>query len=516
MQDTKLTPLTPQQINQIVEHARTAPISQVYEDCLKDDSGSTLRMMRKINYYKINELEQLYYDDLSASKCPIDIEWTLLAEIEDRSLKRTALNAFVQKFGLNSTEAAQKYMYKANELMEQLADAEQARIDWIDANQDNSIHAYSHFLDVHPHSDYSSEAIRRLYVLKKEAIHQMRAKPHYFPRGEVYDYITECVFSYDELVIKETLLSKDAFNHICKYPNMADEQTWLPVSVEGIPYSKEGNTDILFIGVSGSGGKTSLMASLMTLLNQSDFLLNSTDGHDNSYAKYLADYMKSNRLPPATDQCYVQVVNTLLKVEGEYFGVSFIEFAGEQISDMAGNNMEDGFTPLSSGIRNIFKNNNRKILFLSIDPTNTKGIIVGGHTDFWVYQNDIYEMLISLLKTDSEFCNKIIGIHLVITKKDLWINEPPQNTNLKELLFRNGYEVAWENLCDLCKKYEILKKRDYVPSISAFSIGKFMIGDTYSFDDRDARQIKNLICDDLLNYYNKDSFKDKFKRFFNS
>ena len=125
-------------------------------------------------------------------------------------------------------------------------------------------------------------------------------------------------------------------------------------------------------------------------------------------------------------------------------------------------------------------------------------------------------MLVSLLKYDCRFCNNIIGIHLLITKSDLWLKEPALNTTLKELLFRYGYRVAWENLCDLCKKNEILQKRDYVPSISAFSIGKFMIGDTYSFEDRDARKIKNLICDDLSNYYNKDSFKDKFKRFFNS
>lgn len=258
------------------------------------------------------------------------------------------------------------------------------------------------------------------------------------------------------------------------------------------------------------------MASIMALLNKTDFKLSSVGNFDNSYAEYLADYMKSNRLPPATDRSYVQVVNTLLNAEGKEFGVSFIEFAGEQILDMVGNAKEEGFSPLYPDIGNIFKNNNRKILFLSIDPTSTKPCQIGGDSDFWVYQSDIYEMLVSLLKYDCRFCNNIIGIHLLITKSDLWLKEPALNTTLKELLFRYGYRVAWENLCDLCKKNEILQKRDYVPSISAFSIGKFMIGDTYSFEDRDARKIKNLICDDLSNYYNKDSFKDKFKRFFNS
>lgn len=510
MQDTKLTP---QQINNIL---RRTPLNQVYEACLKDNSGRTLRMMRKFDYLKIKELEQSYYNNLSASRCPIDIEWELLIEIEDNNLKRKALNAFIQKCGPNPTETDKKYMDKAIELMEQLADTEQARIDWIDANQENSIHAYNQFLKEHSHSDYFSEAKRRLDVLKIETIQQMRLKPHYFHREEIYDYITEGVFSYEELVVKEKILSIDAFNHICRYPRLVDEQICLPVSKDRIPHSKEGNTDILFIGTCGSGGKTCLMASIMALLNKTDFKLSSVGDFDNSYAEYLADYMKSNRLPPATDQSYVQVVNTLLKVEGKEFGVSFIEFAGEQIHDMVGNTKEEGFAPLYPDIGNIFKNNNRKILFLSIDPTSTKPCSVGGNSDFWVYQSDIYEMLVSLLKYDRRFCDKIIGMHLVITKRDLWETKMTEKSNLNGWVHQNGYKVTWESLCNVCKENEIMQANHYTPTISAFYIGKFMIGDTYSFDDRDAKQIKNLICGDLVNYYNKDSFKDKFKRFFNS
>ena len=61
-----------------------------------------------------------------------------------------------------------------------------------------------------------------------------------------------------------------------------------------------------------------------------------------------------------------------------------------------------------------------------------------------------------------------------------------------------------------------MQDNNYEPSISAFSIGKFMIGDTYSFDDRDARKIKDLICDDLSNHVERNSFKGKFRQLFNS
>jgi len=394
---------------------------------------------------------------------------------------------------------------------------EQIRMEWFSAMQEDSIIAYYNFLFNYPLCPYASEARNRLENLKIETIKLMKTKPNYFDREEIYDYIINNIFSYEELVSKEKLLSKEAFNHIRRYPRQIDEQTPLPiVGPFENPYSKEGNTDILFIGISGSGGKTCLMASLMALVNQRDFLLSTDKDFDNLYAEYLADYMKSNRLPPATDQCYVQVVNTLLKAKGSEFGVSFIEYAGEQVADMAGNAKDDGFAPIHSGIGSIFKNNNRKILFLAIDPTNNKTLQVGCDSEFWVYQSDVYEMVVSLMNTDRRFCETIIGIHIVITKRDLWEKELSNNSNLKDFLFHNGYRVVWENLCDLCKKNEIMQDNNYVPSISAFSIGKFMIGDTYSFDDRDARKIKDLICDDLSNHVERNSFKGKFKRFFNS
>ncbi len=514
MQDKKLTP---EQINRILGPAKRAPLSQVYKACIEDGSGSVLRMMRKINYLKIKELEQLYYDNLSASNCPIDIEWELLTEIVDNSLKIKALNAFVQKYARDCSDEAELYMEKASELFGILAEEIAIHKDWVNAMHENTIVAYKNFITQHPNSRYQNEAEITIRTLKKDLLKDMKRNPCGYYREVVHDFIRSGVLSYDELVVKEKLLSKEAFNHIRKYPHLFDEQTSLPiVKPLKIPYSKQGNTDIIFVGVSGSGGKTCLMASLMALLNQRDFLLSTDKDFDNLYAAYLADYMKANRLPPATDQSYVQVVNTLLKVKRREFGVSFIEYAGEQVADMAGNTKDEGFAPITPDIGGIFKNNNRKILFLAIDPTNNKTLQVGCDSEFWVYQSDVYEMLVSLLNKDRRFRETIIGIHIVITKKDLWGKELPYNSNLKDFLFLNGYRVVWENLCDLCKKNEIMQDNNYEPSISAFSIGKFMIGDTYSFDDRDARKIKDLICDDLSNHVERNSFKGKFRQLFNS
>lgn len=171
MQDTKLTL---QQINRIIEPARRAPLSQVYEACLKDNSGSTLRTMRKIDYLKIKELEQLYYDNLSASNCPIDIEWELLTELDDDSLKTTALNAFVQKFATSATAEAERYMEKASELFGILAEDIAIHEDWVNAMHENTIVAYKNFITQHPNSRYQSEAEITIRALKKDLLKDMK------------------------------------------------------------------------------------------------------------------------------------------------------------------------------------------------------------------------------------------------------------------------------------------------------------------------------------------------------
>ena len=139
-----------------------------------------------------------------------------------------------------------------------------------------------------------------------------------YSREWAYDLIDSGYFTKDELVNKFGLLTPRAYDHILKYPRIYDEQECLPI----YPYDPEnntisGNVDVLFFGVSGSGGKTCLMASLMSLIGESsDFLYQEYNGNkecDNAYGSYLAEYMKTNRLPPATDTCYIQVVNTFIK-----------------------------------------------------------------------------------------------------------------------------------------------------------------------------------------------------------
>jgi len=187
-----------------------------------------------------------------------------------------------------------------------------------------------------------------------------------------YDYISSGFFTEDELVNQYRLLTKRAYQHILEYPSVRDEHECMPVSPwEPANQIIPGNIDVLFFGVPGSGGKTCLMASLMSLVGDtSDFLYqeyNDTKECNNTYGTYLANYMKTNRIPPVTDTYYIQVVNTFVRCNNKYKGVSFIEFAGEQVVALAGNSAEEGISSggIASSLIKILNNNNKKVVFIT-------------------------------------------------------------------------------------------------------------------------------------------------------
>lgn len=435
-------------------------------------------------------------DNLSASKCPIDIEWELLTEIDDSNLKIKALNAFVQKYVKDCSDEAKQYIEKASELFEFLAEEIVIYEDWVNAMYENTIDAYKNFISQHSNSSYQREAEIALRTLKIDLLKDMKDNPCKYFREDIYHFIDSGIFSYDELVVENHLLTEEAYNQILRYPTFRSQEGLPPFPLCN-PISRTGNVDILFLGVPGSGGKTSLMASLMSLINNEDFVLNENDGAA-LYAKYLSDCMNSNFLPSRTGYSDIYVVDTDLYDGHANQGVSIIEFAGEKFRDMAF--VEDSFASEDLGptLSSILKNDNPKILFWAIDPTYHEYIVLDdGTTDYNIDQAEMFKRVSELLYKDNSFCKKIIGIHVVVTKSDKWgrrypLNEPPVNVF--------GYREGIAMLNTICHDHKIMDYHNNTVDIIPFSIGKFMIGGTYKFDNKDAKRILEVIRNDISNY----------------
>ena len=213
--------------------------------------------------------------------------------------------------------------------------------DWMDAKQENSILGYVNFLIQHPYCEYREEAEALIQSMKGDLLSDIKRHPFKYGRELMYDYISMNVLTKEDLVDTSNILTNSVYNHIKRFPRIIDEQRQLPVFPISYYSSylkrrKITDIDIFSFGLSGSGGKTCLLASIMSQLNRkNDFVLIES----NEYAEQLADYINNNLLPPATDQCYLYHIPINLALDHEdRQNITFWEFAGEQVRDIAFSN----------------------------------------------------------------------------------------------------------------------------------------------------------------------------------
>ena len=443
-------------------------------------------------------------------------DWNYLLTIKDTDTKRNKLNEFIQKYATNPTETAQKYMGKANELMEQLADAEQARIDWIDAKQENTILAYVNFLETHPYCEYREEAEEKIQDMKGDLLNDMKRFPFKYNREMMYEYISTNALTMKDLVDDSNVLTDRGYSHIKRYPQLAMEQRELPVSKLENPHSQSGNTDIYFFGVSGSG-KTCVLAGLMSLTGRLGFRFDPKGpGGGGNYAMELRNYARTSMLPPGTLQEYIQVIDAEINDEdGNLHKISFIEMSGEKTAQFAAIDNPTSLDDLGPGAGGLLSNDNNKVLFFIIDPTNEKNVQLGFESTQWVMQSDVLDCVSSLLSKNPDLMRKVVAIHIILTKSDTLGDFVDENT-IMDRLTRQGYSAVLASVNAVCQKYDINKQTGFEVGLYPFCVGKFMPGDVYTFDETDSLKILRVIQNNTTIERRTDGFLDSLRRWFNS
>lgn len=443
-------------------------------------------------------------------------DWNSLLIIKDIDTKRNKLNEFIQKYATNPTDTAQKYMGKANELMEQLADAEQARIDWIDAKLQNTILAYVNFLGAHPYCEYREEAEEKIQNMKGDLLNDMKRFPFKYNREDMYGYISSNALTMKDLVDDSCVLTDRGYSHIKRYPQLKDEQRRLPVSRLENPHSEEGNTDVYFFGVSGSG-KTCVLAGLMSLTGQLGFRFDPKGpGGGGNYAMELRNYARTSMLPPATDQNYIQVIDAQINDEnGNLHKISLIEMSGEKTAEFAAIENPTSLEDLGAGASGLLSNDNSKVLFFVIDPTNEKNVQLGQDSNQWVMQSDVLDCVSSLLAKNPGLMKKVVAIHVILTKSDTLGDYVDQNL-IQDRLTEQGYSAVLQSIKAICQKYDINKQTGFQVGLYPFCVGKFMPGDVYTFDETDSLKILRVIQKNTGGVRPTDGFIDSLRKWFNS
>lgn len=467
---------------------------KIAQACLDSSSSVTFDDLKRYahGHPKIEEIERYYWECLSEQKTKEELlsDWNNCLSIR----KIETLNAFIAKWHKCPLTEAHRIFESVGNLLDELCEEYHIEKEWQEACSKHDTYIYSKFLTNYPNSKYKDEAEKRIMSLKDDLLLDMKSNPERYCREEMYWYISNGVLTYDDLVTKTGILDNSAFRHIIMFPSNIDETHCLPVCKLEYSTSPAGNVDVLPFGVPGSGGKTCLLASLMTLFDYSYFYLKECDGAE--YARDIGGYLTDNKLPPKTDVTYMAIAETSIRTKNMRHEVSFVEFSGEKARDIALDDDKQFVSPnIGSRYYTLMNNNNNKILIFAIDMTNTKYVLSDYGDETCLKQNDFASLWIHRLKEDKEFCNKIIAVKIVVTKKDLFnIHTSQQAINA---LVDNGYKVFYDGILDLCQKYGIMPYNNFMPEVIPFCIGRFMPGHVYNFDDTDARLLLDSIRRDL-------------------
>lgn len=442
-------------------------------------------------------------------------DWDRVLTEADMDVRVSKINEFIQRYAMNPSETAQRYLDKAQKELNRIADEKEARKDWINATQRNEILGYVEFITKHPYSDYREEADRRIQNMKGDLLTDMKRFPFKYNREMMYDYISTNALTMSDLVDSSDTLTDRAYSHIRRYPRLIDEQRQLPVSTLTDPKSEDGNTDVYFFGVSGSG-KTCVLAGIMSLTGKLGFRFDPKGpGGGGNYAMELRNYARTSMLPPATDQNYIQVIDGEINDEENHLHkISLIEMSGEKTAQFAAINNPTELADLGPGASGLLSNDNNKVIFFVIDPTNEKNVEMGAGSQQWVMQSDVLNCVSSLLSKNKGLMKKVVAIHVILTKSDT-LGDYVDRDVIQEVLNSQGYQAVLEDIKGICEQYNINKQTGFHVGLYPFCVGKFMPGDVYTFDETDSLKILRVIQKNTIPRRKK-GFFDNLSEWFNS
>lgn len=442
-------------------------------------------------------------------------DWDKILTETNSDTRVVKINEFIQRYAMNPSETAQTYLHKAKKELERLADEKEARKDWIDTTQRNEILGYVDFIAKHPYCDYREEADRRIQEMKGDLLTDMKRSPFKYTREMMYEYISTNALTWNDLVERSHVLSDKAYSHIREYPTLQLEQRPLPLSRLDNPQSEDGNTDVFFFGVPGSG-KSCVLAGLMAQTGNLGFSFDPRgSGGGGNYAIELRNYARRSMLPPKTDDLYIQVIDAEINDEqNRLHKLSLIEMAGERTAAFAAIEHPENLEDLGPGAAQLLSNDNNKVLFFVIDPTNEKNIHISEDSDQWYMQSDVLNCISSLLSKNKSLMKKIVAIHVILTKSDT-LGEYVDPAILQQVLTTQGYSAVLGDLKKICEKYNINRQTGFQVGIYPFCVGKFMPGDVYTFDDTDSLKILRVIQKNSVPRRKK-GFMDNLTEWFNS
>lgn len=401
-------------------------------------------------------------------------------ELTDTS-SATHLNRYINEFpnGLHNLEA--KEMLKAQEL-------------WKGVSTDADLVTLSDYIKEEIESPFISKAADMMAELKRSEIRKMIENPGTYKRDFLKMLIDEEIFTKNELIAND-VCTDSTFDMLYNKRELPD----IEQKGNTDPTIAKGATDVFLFGIPSSG-KTCV---LMGLLGSRNFVYdNAASGPGGTYADNLTIYRRNNTAPERTYGNFVAQIQGVVRRDNSdtMYPINLIEMSGEEFAMKIALNPENlvDFEDMGTGATKILTSDNRKIIFIVIDPTAngliklTSKLADDSTITRIVEQDIIITKMVNMLVRNPKVLKNTNAIHFILTKSDTLGGREERDAKAVDRI-RQLYGKTIMTLRDICKQYSINMSTEYQPSLFTFSLGKFYVGNLFEYDPYDADKLMNIV-----------------------
>lgn len=437
----------------------------------------------------------------AAFRAADDLLWRLMTE----ELDETQLKRFIRLVPKSS------YHEEAKKLLDDLEE-------WLVVKEAGDIFDVKNYIETHPdvHNAILEDAENVVNQLKRAELAEMEKNPSAYKKERLFGLVNIGIITLPELV-NRGLTTEEAYKIARRSKQFIKDN---PINVTYVDNPKvhvEDITDVYLFGVPSTGKTCVLMGLLGSSLYDWDNAIAAGE-----YGDILTRYRENHILPERTkNEQFFCIHGKVKDKNNKEHLVNVIELAGEQFLDkIALNpNHEVSLEDMDAIAVESFKNKNRKIFFIVIDPTvkeisYTKRIPKfdsEGHPVFdengkqvvdekqqGVSQKTVIQKIMNILRNEvnAGLMKKVDALHFIATKADVIDH---QNKNIRDCILPD-YSLSVNIAHDLSqpKNASINVATGYKPKLYSFSLGKFHVGGTFDYDSTDSDKLMNVIVENTL------------------
>lgn len=370
-----------------------------------------------------------------------------------------------------------------------------------------NVHEY---INTHPnvHPAILEDASNTLAELKEAELQAMVENPSAYERRKLFGLINGDIIRLNELINLDLTTEesfKNAKNRDAFIKNNPIDVTFKPSTL----LDADDITDVYLFGVPSTGKTCVLMGLLGTPMYDWNNMIAAGD-----YGIILSTYRDNRTLPDRTLNSQFFCIHGKAKDRnGNTHLVNVIELAGEQFLDKIALNPvgKVSLVDMDAIAAQSFKNKNRKIFFIVIDPTvkyitykkevdqmNPDGTTQKVTKVYTVAQKIIIKRIMDILRDPAnvEMMKKVDALHFIATKADVIEHK---NQNVRDYIIPD-YIDSINAAAELSQPQNahINEATGFKPKLYTFSLGKFYVGGTFEYDKTDSEKLINVITENTL------------------